>query len=185
MFKDTKKEIQRENTEANQKLESIKEKLKEAERQIQEQVKKSLITEVLNFQKIIDPAICYDERLKGGNEKQIKKACGTILEPGKAPDLKLLINCMNPKFFCQICCNENIGEAYEDKRTKCKTRCFGMVFAQDGNDNNWLISFNTNKEAEIGTKKSLDNNFLNQKMEDEDGKQEIVEGYKGPSKIVA
>ena len=98
-----------------------------AQSQIQANLKNEMIQETSEWVKDLDPAECYKEKLTGGHYDEMKFVCANLVDFGETPDLKMLLRCLDRKYFCQECCNYYVGPQHEQDRLKCKERCEEVI----------------------------------------------------------
>lgn len=48
-------------------------------------------------------------------------------------DIESINDCLIPQYFCDVCCNYNIGKANEVGREKCVTQCANKLVGGEGN----------------------------------------------------
>ena len=93
------------------------------EKNMQREIRNMMVQQVVNYEKVIDPSICYNEAVRGFNAQGIRNACGQMVHPGPDLDVKFLTNCLTPEYFCAVCCEYNIGASKELDREKCEEHC--------------------------------------------------------------
>ena len=98
--------------------------LQKAEYEIRQKMKKELVQETAEWVKNMDPYDCYQNKLTGGNLVVMKQVCSNFFNYGEEPDLKTLLDCLNPKKFCQLCCKEYIGANDPNgNKLRCEAQC--------------------------------------------------------------
>ena len=54
-------------------------------------------------------------------------------------DIDTINSCMLPDFFCDVCCNNNIGPGEEVQREECVQKCSSGLVA--GDTNSFTVSY--------------------------------------------
>ena len=129
----------------------------------------------------------FPKEMRTKEDKQ-KYVCTRMIDPTDM-DIESINDCLIPAYFCDVCCNYNIGKANEVGREKCVTKCADKLEA--GASNIFTLGFTieanvekieqmklAKKEAKEKEKKEL----LEQAKKDlEQGKEDKKEEEKNPN----
>lgn len=67
-----------------------------------------------------------------------KYVCTQMIDP-EVIDIDTINSCMIPDFFCDVCCNSNIGPGQEVQREQCSQKCSQGLVA--GDTNSFTVSY--------------------------------------------
>lgn len=126
-------------------MSSQEQDLMTAQSQIQSNLKKEMIQETAEWTKNLDPSECYHERLTGGHYDEMKNICANLVNFGETPDLKMLLRCLDRKYFCTECCNYYVGPEHEQDRLKCKERCEEVI---NSDANVYVVTYGMKRGSE-------------------------------------
>lgn len=82
-------------------------------------------------------------------EQKQKYVCTRMIDPTDM-DIESINDCLIPNFFCDVCCDYNIGKANEVGREECATKCADKL--QAGSSNLFTVGFT----IEANVKKMMD-----------------------------
>lgn len=59
---------------------------------MQREIKNMMVQQVISYEKVIDPSMCYNDAVRGFNPEGIRIACGNMVHPGPDLDIKVSPN---------------------------------------------------------------------------------------------
>ena len=91
----------------------------------------NMVQSIENFERVIDPEMCYMAEYdfpKGVEtlDERRKYICTQMIDITQI-DIDSINSCLVPEFFCDVCCNYNIGPSDELGREQCVERCRGQL----------------------------------------------------------
>jgi len=78
-------------------------------------------------------------------EDKQKYVCTRMIDPTDM-DIESINDCLIPAYFCDVCCNYNIGKANEVGREKCAVKCADKL--EGGAANQFTIGFTIEANVE-------------------------------------
>ena len=96
-------------------------------------MKYNMVQSLQAFEKVVDPTMCYfseytfPKEVKNQRER-MNYVCGRLINPNDL-DVDQINSCLIEDYFCDVCCDSNIGAGKETLREQCVMKCreFGEV----------------------------------------------------------
>lgn len=132
----------------------------------------NMVQSVQNYEKVLDPQMCYlaeyafPKEAKTKQDKQ-KYVCTRMIDPTDM-DIESINDCLIPAYFCDVCCDYNIGKSNEVGREKCATKCADKL--EGGKSNLFTIGFTIEANVE-----KIENMKIEQKKKKEEERKELLE----------
>ena len=89
----------------------------------------NMVQSIENFERVIDPEMCYmaeyafPEGVDTVDQRR-QHVCTKKIDITQI-DIDSINSCLVPEFFCDVCCNYNIGPSDEVGREECVEKCRG------------------------------------------------------------